>query len=141
MSVTKRPQNHNFEHKSSITFESFAAKATPFPPPTQSRCTATEHLAPCADNGRFRAPCEVLSLRLRHLCACSKRRKGKDCMGVGDCRLNRGDPTDGHPQANPRMAGGAPEHHMDRLGHRLGDCAGDPVLAASCWGIEGVACV
>ncbi len=37
------------------------------------------------------------------------------------------------------MAGGSPEHHMDRVGHCLGDCAGDPVLAASFGGIEAVA--
>jgi hypothetical protein len=37
------------------------------------------------------------------------------------------------------MAGGSPEHHMDRVGYCLGDCAGDPVLAASCGGIEAVA--
>jgi hypothetical protein len=39
------------------------------------------------------------------------------------------------------MAGGSPEHHVDRVGYRLGDYAGDPVLAASCRGIEGVASV
>jgi hypothetical protein len=42
-------------------------------------------------------------------------------------------------QANSRMAGRSPEHHMDRVGPCLGDRAGDPVLAASCGGIEAVA--
>ena len=33
-------------------------------------------------------------------------------------------------QANPRMAGGSPQHHLGWLGYCLGDCSGAPLLAA-----------
>ncbi len=32
-------------------------------------------------------------------------------------------------QANSRMAGGSPQHHLGWLGYRLGDCSGAPLLA------------
>jgi len=38
---------------------------------------------------------------------------------------------DGHPQENLGVAGGSPQRHVDRVGHRLGDRPGRPVLAAS----------
>jgi len=36
------------------------------------------------------------------------------------------------------MAGGSPQHHMDRLGYCLGDCSGDHVLASSSFGVTKV---